>query len=80
MVLSLSDQERVEMQFDHYCKTVIANEMRNIHKHSSYLLNHEKIFSELSEKERQKLCSEDEYFSMNLTIFVSGYPIEMGQC
>ena len=30
MGLSPSDKKRLEMQFDHYCKTVIANEMKNI--------------------------------------------------
>ena len=77
MDLSFSGQERIEMQFDHFCKTVIANEMRNINKYNSYLLKHEKTFGELSEEEKQKLYSVDEYFSINQTIVGAGFSIEI---
>ncbi len=74
--LSLPNQERIEMQFDSYCKRVIVNEMRNICKHRSYLLKNEKTFSELSEEEIKELYTTDEYFNCN-TIFAAGYLIEI---
>jgi RNA polymerase sigma factor (sigma-70 family) len=75
--LSPSEKRRIEMQFDHFCKTVISNEMRNIKKHNSYLLRNEKTFSELTESEYNKLSSADEYKCFHHFIKAEGYLLEI---
>lgn len=77
MSVSPSDKRRIEMQFDHFCKTVICNEMRNIKKHNSYLLRNEKTFSELTEEEYSELSSIDEYKCFNHLIRAAGYLLEI---
>ncbi len=77
MELSLSDKNRIEMQFDHYCKTVIANEMKNIKKHDTYLLRNEKMFSELTKEEYNGLYTVDRYQCMNHIISAAGFLLEI---
>ena len=77
MELSLSDKKRIEMQFDHYCKTVIANEMKNIKKHNLYLLKNEKTFSELTKEEYNELYIFDNYKSANQVVSVAGFLLEI---
>ena len=77
MRLSLSDKERIEMQFDHYCKVVMVNEMKNIKKHNSFLLCNEKMFSELSQEEYNELCSVDKYHILTDVISAAGFLLEI---
>ena len=72
-----SEQKRIEMQFDSYCKTAMVNELKNIHKHRSNLHRHEKAFSELGEFEKCKLYAEDEYDCMKNIIITKDIMAEI---
>jgi RNA polymerase sigma factor (sigma-70 family) len=77
MSLSPSDKRRIEMQFDHFCKTVLSNEMRNIKKHNYYLQRNEKTFSELTEAEYNRLSLTDEYKCFKHLIKAAGCLLEI---
>jgi RNA polymerase sigma factor (sigma-70 family) len=59
--LSPSDMQRIEQQFDHFCKIVLSNEAKDMKKLLDYRLKHEKCFSELTPEEEKQLYKEDKY-------------------
>lgn len=61
MEIPPSMQERIEKQFDHFCKTVLKNEARDIWRHNQILWQKEKPFSELTTEEFNQLLSFDKY-------------------
>ncbi|MFZ5975892.1 MAG: sigma-70 family RNA polymerase sigma factor [Bacillota bacterium] len=73
MEFSPSDKDRIEKQFDHFCKKTITNEMRDIKRHYGYLKENEKLFSELSQVERNQLFSVDKYSSTGFEIAAAGF-------
>ena len=77
MNLSLSDKTRIEMQFDNFCKVVITNELRNIRKHNSYILRHEKLFCDLSKNEINSLCLLDKYKIISNVMPAAGFLLEI---
>jgi RNA polymerase sigma factor (sigma-70 family) len=50
-----------EKQFDRFCQLVLINELKDIRKYDSYLLQHEKTFSELTPDEESQLFALDKY-------------------
>lgn len=52
----------MEQCFDAFCKTVIRNESRNIHKKLKHLAENEKSLSSLSLEEEAEFCTENVYF------------------
>jgi len=74
---SSSDKDRIEKQFDHFCKKTITNEVRDIKKHYGYLQQNEKLFSELSRVERNQLSTVDEYSSTGFEIAVAGFLLDI---
>jgi RNA polymerase sigma factor (sigma-70 family) len=65
------------MQFDHYCKIVLANEMRNIKNYNYYLLRNEKTFSELTKEEYNKLFINDKYECFYHKVLATGFLLEI---
>ena len=77
MKLSPSDKQRIEKQFDHFCKVVLKNEKKDICKHNKYLLVNEKAFSELTYDELNQLYSLDDYSDICFRIIVLGFEISI---
>lgn len=77
MGLSLSDEQRIEEQFDHFCKKVISNEMKDIRRHNKYLLRKEKILSELTQEDLGQLIVIDKYHGINSKIEAAGFLLEI---
>ena len=73
MEFSSSDKQRIQKQFDHFCKKTITNEMKDIKRHHYYLQQKEKLFSELSPVELDQLYSMDKYSCTGLEIRVAGF-------
>jgi len=61
MNLSPTDIQRIEKQFDHFCKKVIANEGKDILNHFNYVFKNEKPINSLSTKESNELFVTDNY-------------------
>ena len=70
MDLSPSDMQRIEKQFDCFCKVVLSNEAKDIKRRCDYRMQNEKYFCELTSDEEKQLYVEDEYeiFSMELIV------------
>ena len=62
----------MEQCFDSFCKTVIRNESRNIHKRLKYLAEHEKSLYDLSADEASKLLTENVCFMENKLFHMDG--------
>jgi DNA-directed RNA polymerase specialized sigma24 family protein len=72
-----SIQLRLEKQFDHFCKKIIINELRDIQKHNDYLLQNEKPLNDLSIEENTELSFIDKYDCFNEKIEVAGFLIDI---
>jgi RNA polymerase sigma factor (sigma-70 family) len=70
-------KQKIEKQFDSFCKKVIKNELRNIHRYNNYLLENEKAFSELTNKELNQLYTIDIYDVIDTKLFIEGEYIEI---
>lgn len=70
-------QLRVEKQFDSFCRRVLKNEMLNYEKNRVYRLEHEVLFSEMTEKEMGELKTEDESAAEMEQFRVLSYDIEI---
>jgi RNA polymerase sigma factor (sigma-70 family) len=70
MNLSPSDIQRIEKQFDHFCKLVLSNESKDIKRHCVYQIQNEKCFCELTPDEEKQLYVEDKYaiFDMEMPV------------
>jgi RNA polymerase sigma factor (sigma-70 family) len=63
-----SFQERIERQFDAFCKAVIQNKARSIHQAISKQAAREIEFSAMAELQLNSLSHEDEYFSQQFKV------------
>ena len=61
--------------FDCFCKKVLKHEARDYYDEVRRLGELETSFTELSEKEFEQLCAEDEYFAKEQIFNVSGMEI-----
>ena len=77
MEFSSSDMQRIEKQFDHFCKIVIVGKKKDIYKHDLYILRHEKSFSELTFKESNRLYATDKYNCFGAEIIAAGFLFEI---
>ena len=77
MKLLPSDRQRIEKQFDHYCKIVIAGKKKDINRHKFYISQHERTFSDLTINEYNQLSSMDKYSVFNKKISADGYTFEI---
>lgn len=77
MNLSPAEIQRIEKQFDHYCKKVIANETKNIKRNKDYISKNEKPLSSLSTKEFSELFVTDNYDFFFRKIEVLDFVVEI---
>ena len=68
--MNLADRERVEVQLIGFCKRVIENEARNIHREINLRRRKEKTFSDLTESEMNQLSTTDTYFLNEQTFWI----------
>lgn len=74
---SSKDEMTVRHQFDRLCQMALKGEAVNYYKHMDYRRKHEVTFSELSEKELNRMFVMDEYGVENSHFTVHGYDIEV---
>ena len=74
---SSEKQSRIRKQFDSFCKTLLKNEMIDYERERSYRLKHEISFSELSQKELNRMVNEDEYIAESEVFRVLDYDVEV---
>lgn len=74
---SSEKQSRIRKQFDSFCKTLLKNEMIDYERERSYRLKHEVSFSELSQKELNRMANEDEYITESEVFRVLDYDVEV---
>lgn len=77
MPLSFSDKQRIEKQFDYFCKKLMKNEKKDIDKHNAYVASNEKLFSNLNIQELNQLYSFDNYEITKEKISILGQEIEI---
>ena len=70
-------QKQQEDTFDAFCKTVIRNESRNIHKKLAHQAQREVALSDLSISDYQRLCYEDTYHPFCKNFFAQGFLIKI---
>ena len=70
-------KQTVRHQFDRFCKMVLHGEKVNYEKEMDYRNRHEVSFSELPEKELNRLNTVDEYITESEMFRVLGYDIEV---
>ena len=58
--------------FDSFCKKVLKNEVRNFYSKMKRLVEHEVSFSEMPERELERLFTTDKYFAAEQTFNVLG--------
>ena len=71
------DEETVRHQFDRKCKLALKGELVDYTRHMDYLVKHEVIFSELTERELESLSVIDEYDSEYFDFRALGYDIRL---
>lgn len=71
------DELTVMHQFDRKCKMALDGEVVDYERHMTYLINHEVMFSELSEKEIGSLSVIDEYELEKCSFQAGGYDVEV---
>ena len=71
------DEMTVRHRFDRLCQMSLKGEAINYYRHMDYRREHEAMFSELSEKELNRLFVMDEYGVENSHFTVHGYDIEV---
>lgn len=64
-------------QFDYMCYRALENEVTDYFRHMNYRRKHEVIFSEMSERDLNKLYIMDEYDAGNHYFQVQGYDIKV---
>lgn len=74
---SSCDELIVRKQFDRLCKLALKRELIDAGRHEDYMRQHEKLFSELSERELIQLAVWDEYDTENCWFQVLEYDIEV---
>lgn len=72
-----SFETTIRHQFDRICKLALKGEAANYFKHIGYRRKHEITFSELSEKEMNRLFTMDEYKAEYWKFQALGYDIEV---
>lgn len=77
MVLPASEQTRLEGQFDHFCKIVVANGARDYRKSNAKKVRNEKCFCELNQQEFNQLRYEDCYEVFYKEIVVKDFYIDI---
>jgi RNA polymerase sigma factor (sigma-70 family) len=77
MDLSSSDIQRIEKQFDHFCKVVLSNEAKDAKRQFNYQRQHEVSLCELSPDEERQLYVQDEYPVFEENILVSDFTIHI---
>ena len=75
MELSSFQRTTIQHQFDRFAKLVIAGEAKKQKKELARRGSNEKSFSELSQKEQDRLCMEDVYPSECYCFTVAGYDV-----
>ncbi len=73
----MSWEEHKQCAFDAYCKKLLKNEAINIRKAQARRANREKIFSDLSNRERQSLQHTDSYAPDRRTFIILGRAVEI---
>lgn len=74
---SSNDELTIRNQFDRICKMALKGEAVDYYRHITYRQEHEVLFSELSQKERNRLFTVDEYRTESKCFQVLGYDIEV---
>lgn len=74
---SSNDELTIRNQFDRICKLALKGEAVDYYRHISYRQDHEVLLSELSQRERDRLFTVDEYNAENRYFQVLGYDIEV---
>lgn len=77
MEQSSSFETRIRHQFDRICQLALKGEVANYYKHMDYRRKYEVSFSELSEKEMNKLFTMDEYETEYYKFQVLDYDIKV---
>lgn len=75
MELSSFQRKTIQHQFDRFAKLVIAGEAKKQKKELARRSSYEKSFSELSQQEQDRLCTDDVYPSDCCCFTVAGYDI-----
>ena len=71
------DEMTIRHQFDRLCQMALKGEAASYYRYMEYRRRHEAMFSELSEKELNRLFVMDEYGVENSHFTVYGYDIEV---
>ena len=74
---SFHDKMTIRHQFDRLCQMSLKSEAASYYTYIEYRRRHEAMFSELSEKELNRLFVMDEYGVENSHFTVYGYDIEV---
>ena len=74
---SFHDEMTIRHQFDRLCQMSLKGEVASYYRYIEYRRRHEAMFSELSEKELNRLFVMDEYGVENSHFTVYGYDIEV---
>ena len=75
--LSYHEEMTVRHRFDRLCQMSLKGEAVNYYRYMDYRRKHEATFSELSEKELNRMFVMDEYGVDNSHFTVHGYDIEV---
>ena len=70
-----SHQERIQHQFDSFCKVILKYSARDYNRRIKRRRAHETVFSELSEQDSARLFVIDEYFKEAHSFSVQGYSV-----
>ena len=74
---SFHDEMTIRHQFDRLCQMSLKGEAASYYRYIEYRRRHEAMFSELSEKELNRLFVMDQYGVENSHFTVHGYDIEV---
>ena len=73
--LPREEQERVQKQFDSFCKKILKYAACDFYRALNYRKKHEVAFNELSEQELAKFSVTDDYFKDAYSFTVQGYDV-----
>jgi RNA polymerase sigma factor (sigma-70 family) len=65
----------IRTQFEMYCKSIIRNAKKNYTRNTRRLVEHEITFSELSEREMNRLQATDDYATDYIHFDADGYDV-----
>ena len=77
MELSSSQKERIEHQFDSFCKRLLKNEAKDCRRNLQFRGVHEVLFSEMSKREIDELMTMDKYESDMYKFLAYGFEVEI---